>query len=85
MKANRAAPTGEWREESTVFADVEPMMLEGASVRVYDCAGQVGVAFVQRMGCLKRWPRIIQVSVQQENSRPRKRKRKRCLPFALPE
>ncbi|CAN0400743.1 unnamed protein product, partial [Ectocarpus sp. 12 AP-2014] len=40
MKANKAAPTGEWEEESTVFADVEPMELEGASVRVYDCAGQ---------------------------------------------
>lgn len=45
MKANRAAPTGEGRKESTVFADVEPMMLEGASVRVYDCAGQVRVVF----------------------------------------
>lgn len=45
MKANRAAPTGEGRQESTVFADVEPMMLEGASVRVYDCAGQVRVVF----------------------------------------
>lgn len=41
MKANKATPTGEWKEESTVFADVEPMELEGSSVRVYDCAGQV--------------------------------------------
>ncbi|CAN0244172.1 unnamed protein product, partial [Scytosiphon promiscuus] len=24
MRANKAAPTGEWKEESTVFADVEP-------------------------------------------------------------
>ncbi|CAN0367218.1 unnamed protein product, partial [Ectocarpus fasciculatus] len=40
MKANKATPTGEWKKESTVFADVEPMELEGSSVRVYDCAGQ---------------------------------------------
>ena len=41
MKANKAAPTGEWKEESTVFVDVKPMVLAGASVRAYDCAGQV--------------------------------------------
>ena len=41
MKANRAAPTGDWMEESTVLVDVESMELEGTSVRVYDCAGQV--------------------------------------------
>lgn len=41
MKANEATPTGEWKDESTVFADMEPMELEGSSVRVYDCAGQV--------------------------------------------
>lgn len=34
-------PTGDWEEESTIFADMEPMELVGASVRVYDCAGQV--------------------------------------------
>ncbi|CAM9299692.1 unnamed protein product [Ectocarpus sp. 4 AP-2014] len=39
MKANKAAPTGDWKE-STVFADVEPIDLEGSSIRVYDCAGQ---------------------------------------------
>ena len=48
MKANEATPTGEWKEESTVFADVEPMELEGSSVRVYDCAGQV--AYVNDVG-----------------------------------
>ncbi|CAB1121134.1 unnamed protein product [Ectocarpus sp. CCAP 1310/34] len=41
MKANKATLTGDWKEESTVFADVEPMELQGSSVRVYDCAGQV--------------------------------------------
>ncbi|CAN0539048.1 unnamed protein product, partial [Ectocarpus sp. 12 AP-2014] len=48
MKANQAAPTREWKEESTVFADVESMVLKGTSVRVYDCAGQVtgALAFV---------------------------------------
>lgn len=45
MKADEAAPTGDWQEESTVFADVESMELEGASVRVYDCAGQVTTLF----------------------------------------
>ena len=44
MKANKAAPTGDRKEESTVFADVEPMELDGAAVRVYDCAGQVTIA-----------------------------------------
>ena len=43
MKANKAFPTGEWKEESTVFADVEPMDIEGTSARVYDCAGQVTI------------------------------------------
>ncbi|CAB1099588.1 unnamed protein product [Ectocarpus sp. CCAP 1310/34] len=42
MKANQAAPTPEWKEESTVFADVESMVLKGTSIRVHDCAGQVG-------------------------------------------
>lgn len=50
MKANKAAPTGEWKEKSTVFADVEPMVLEGASVRVYDCAGQVTVVLTRLPG-----------------------------------
>lgn len=49
MKANKAAPTGE-EENSTVFADVEPMVLEGASVRVYDCAGQVTNVLTRRGG-----------------------------------
>ncbi|CAN0358608.1 unnamed protein product, partial [Ectocarpus sp. 12 AP-2014] len=49
MKANKAAPTGEWKENSTVFADVEPMVLEGASVRVYDCAGQVAYTGLLQM------------------------------------
>ncbi|CAN0303614.1 unnamed protein product, partial [Ectocarpus sp. 6 AP-2014] len=49
MKANKAAPTGEWKEKSTVFADVEPMVLEGASVRVYDCAGQVAYTGLLQM------------------------------------
>ncbi|CAM9376460.1 unnamed protein product [Laminaria digitata] len=49
MKANKAAPTGEWKEESTVFADVEPMKIEGASVRVYDCAGQVAYTGLLQM------------------------------------
>lgn len=43
MKAKEPTPTGEWKEESTVFADVERMQLEGSSIRVYDCAGQVNV------------------------------------------
>ncbi|CAM9864587.1 unnamed protein product [Ectocarpus fasciculatus] len=49
MKANEATPTGEWKEESTVFADVEPMRLEGSSVRVYDCAGQVAYTGLLQM------------------------------------
>eukprot|EP00752_Nemacystus_decipiens_P012229 g10841.t1 len=49
MKANKAAPTGEWKENSTIFADVEPMVLEGASVRVYDCAGQVAYTGLLQM------------------------------------
>ncbi|CAM9177444.1 unnamed protein product [Ectocarpus sp. 8 AP-2014] len=49
MKANEATPTGEWKEESTVFADVQPMELEGSSVRVYDCAGQVGYTGLLQM------------------------------------
>ncbi|CAN0362368.1 unnamed protein product [Ectocarpus sp. 6 AP-2014] len=49
MKANKAAPTGEWKEESTVFADVEPMELQGSSVRVYDCAGQVAYTGLLQM------------------------------------
>ncbi|CAM9482299.1 unnamed protein product, partial [Ectocarpus sp. 13 AM-2016] len=49
MKANKASPTGEWNEESTVFADVEPMELEGSSVRVYDCAGQVAYTGLLQM------------------------------------
>ncbi|CAM9407704.1 unnamed protein product, partial [Ectocarpus sp. 13 AM-2016] len=32
MKANEATLTGETKEESTVFADVEPMEIEGSSV-----------------------------------------------------
>ncbi|CAM9876886.1 unnamed protein product, partial [Ectocarpus sp. 12 AP-2014] len=36
-------------EESTVFADVEPMELEGSSVRVYDCAGQVAYTGLLQM------------------------------------
>ncbi|CAM9277946.1 unnamed protein product [Ectocarpus sp. 8 AP-2014] len=49
MKANKATPTGEWKEESTVFADVEAMELEGSSVRVYDCAGQVAYTGLLQM------------------------------------
>ncbi|CAM9929296.1 unnamed protein product [Ectocarpus sp. 6 AP-2014] len=49
MKANEPTPTGEWKEESTVFADVEPMELEGSSVRVYDCAGQVAYTGLLQM------------------------------------
>ncbi|CAB1115508.1 unnamed protein product [Ectocarpus sp. CCAP 1310/34] len=49
MKANKATPTGEWKEESTVFADVETMELEGSSVRVYDCAGQVAYTGLLQM------------------------------------
>ncbi|CAM9184211.1 unnamed protein product, partial [Ectocarpus fasciculatus] len=49
MKANEATPTGEWKEESTVFADVEPMELQGSSVRVYDCAGQVAYTGLLQM------------------------------------
>ncbi|CAM9658573.1 unnamed protein product [Ectocarpus sp. 12 AP-2014] len=49
MKANAATPTGEWKEESTVFADVEPMQLEGSFVRVYDCAGQVAYTGLLQM------------------------------------
>ena len=40
MKTGRATPT-DGSAESTVFADVERMELNGASLRVYDCAGQV--------------------------------------------
>ncbi|CAN0463796.1 unnamed protein product, partial [Ectocarpus sp. 8 AP-2014] len=49
MKANKASPTGKWNEESTVFADVEPMEVEGSSVRVYDCAGQVAYTGLLQM------------------------------------
>ncbi|CAM9232638.1 unnamed protein product [Ectocarpus sp. 12 AP-2014] len=49
MKANEATPTGDWKEESTVFADVEPMELEGSSVRVYDCAGQAAYTGLLQM------------------------------------
>ncbi|CAM9221130.1 unnamed protein product [Ectocarpus fasciculatus] len=49
MKANEATPTGEWKEESTVFVDVEPMELQGSSVRVYDCAGQVAYTGLLQM------------------------------------
>ncbi|CAM9526964.1 unnamed protein product [Ectocarpus sp. 4 AP-2014] len=49
MKANQAAPTREWKEESTVFADVESMVLKGTSVRVYDCAGQVAYTGLLQM------------------------------------
>ncbi|CAM9701157.1 unnamed protein product [Scytosiphon promiscuus] len=49
MKANRAAPTDAWKEESTVFADVETMEIAGASVRVYDCAGQVAYTGLLQM------------------------------------
>eukprot|EP00752_Nemacystus_decipiens_P018192 g16322.t1 len=49
MKANRPNPTSEWKEESTVFADVEAMELGGTSVRVYDCAGQVAYTGLLQM------------------------------------
>ncbi|CAM9446096.1 unnamed protein product [Ectocarpus sp. 4 AP-2014] len=49
MKAKEATPTGEWKEESTVFADVERMELEGLSLRVYDCAGQVAYTGLLQM------------------------------------
>lgn len=40
MKTGQATPTN-GSIESTVFADVETIEVNGASVRVYDCAGQV--------------------------------------------
>lgn len=40
MKTRRASPTN-GSNESTVCVDVDSMELEGASIRVYDCAGQV--------------------------------------------
>lgn len=40
MKAGRATLTN-GSSESTVYADVESMKLDGVDVRVYDCAGQV--------------------------------------------
>lgn len=40
MKTGRATPT-EGSAESTVCADVESVELNGVSVRLYDCAGQV--------------------------------------------
>lgn len=46
MKANKAAPTGDWKEESTVFADVDSMEIAGSSIRLYDCAGQVTRCFM---------------------------------------
>ncbi|CAN0181886.1 unnamed protein product [Ectocarpus sp. 12 AP-2014] len=49
MKTMRPVPTGVWKEESTVFADVESMELEGSSVRVYDFAGQVAYAGLLQM------------------------------------
>ncbi|CAN0572639.1 unnamed protein product, partial [Ectocarpus sp. 12 AP-2014] len=49
MKAKEATPTGEWKEESTVFADVERKELEGSSIRVYDCAGQVAYTGLLQM------------------------------------
>ncbi|CAM9860742.1 unnamed protein product [Ectocarpus sp. 12 AP-2014] len=49
MRAKKATPTGEWKEESTVFADVELMELEGSPVRVYDCAGQVAYTGLLQM------------------------------------
>ncbi|CBJ26194.1 LRR-GTPase of the ROCO family, putative pseudogene [Ectocarpus siliculosus] len=52
MKANEATPTGEWKEESTVFADVEGMELQGSFVRVYDCAGQLQMYLTPRAVCV---------------------------------
>ena len=40
MTTRRATPTN-GSNESAVCVDVDSMKLEGASVRVYDCAGQV--------------------------------------------
>lgn len=67
IKANKATPTGDWNEKSTVFVDVEHMELEGSSVRVYDCAGQVtsvvhAETFIMgawRSGCVRPSPRSI--------------------------
>ncbi|CAM9841435.1 unnamed protein product [Scytosiphon promiscuus] len=49
MKERKAAPTSEWKQESTVFADVELMEIEDVSVRVYDCAGQVAYTGILQM------------------------------------
>lgn len=55
MKAGCATPT-DGSTESTVYADVERMELNGVSARVYDCAGQVRMhARWDGMGCDKRW------------------------------
>ncbi|CAN0094526.1 unnamed protein product, partial [Laminaria digitata] len=48
MKTGRATPT-DGSAESTVYADVERMELNGASVRVYDCAGQVAYTGLLQM------------------------------------
>ncbi|CAM9180685.1 unnamed protein product, partial [Laminaria digitata] len=48
MKAGRATPT-DGSTESTVFADVETLKLNDASVRVYDCAGQVAYTGLLQM------------------------------------
>ncbi|CAM9212614.1 unnamed protein product [Ectocarpus sp. 8 AP-2014] len=54
IKANKATPTGDRKEESTVFAEVEDMELEGSSVRVYDCAGQVAYTGLLQMFLMPR-------------------------------
>ncbi|CAM9393730.1 unnamed protein product, partial [Laminaria digitata] len=48
MKTGRATPT-DGSTESTVYADVERMNLNGTSVRVYDCAGQVAYTGLLQM------------------------------------
>lgn len=44
MRTGQPTPTS-GREESTVQIDVEEMKIGDVSLRVYDCAGQVGKIF----------------------------------------
>lgn len=59
MKTGRATPT-DGSIESTVFADVETLEVNDASVRVYDCAGQVcyGCGAMRFELCLLTFSRI---------------------------
>ncbi|CAB1106141.1 unnamed protein product [Ectocarpus sp. CCAP 1310/34] len=64
MKANEATSTGDWKEESTVFADVEPMELEGSSVRLYDCAGQAAYTGLLQMFMTPRSVCVLMCNVE---------------------